>query len=684
MKKHIYSLVLLLMSISIASFMMGCSGTDNGSSKEKSGSSGSKEAGTSDTSGSEAEILGIEYPVKMSKGTGVYGSDFKLELSAEKNSDIYYTLDGSNPTYSETRIKYTKPIKITDRGEDDNYVSGVDPLLFDAANVTYNKDKDELKTKYSAPKSGEVDKITVVRAVMKNGEDYSAVTTNTYIVGEMKEHINDIDKASEAFGKPLAIMSISVDYDDLFDYEKGIYVKGKKMQDDVDSKNYKIEYRDFTNGEQRGFDANYKQRGKEWERAAHIDYIESDGTTTECKLQQDCGIRMQGNYSRSDLQKGLRIYARTDYTPNLKNFEYNFFDAKDCNGEIIKKYKKLTMRNGGNSAFINKYNDQYWQNMVRETNCETQNSRPCVVYIDGEYFGVYVLQEDYCGKLFEERYGVLDDSVVSYKGDAEVYETGYVMDDGTLPAGETDDGYFLRDLLKFYSTHDDLKSEEDYEEFIKLVDPDSVMDYFAVELWINNQWDWPGKNWLIWRATDVDDPSKKDAYDYADGRWRFCFCDVEFGGWSGKSDAVKNTIQEDNYEEFGMLDSRCKNVAVRMFDYLMTNDKWREAFWERLESLSDNEFEYEKAMENLDFYHSSYSPLMYQFYVRYYGMEAAYSAVDNLENSGGGGYNAIADFLKERPKHIKQMKKWGEKTMKEIEKLKKKGEFEVYKDEIKE
>ena len=57
-----------------------------------------------------------------------------------------------------------------------------------------------------------------------------------------------------------------------------------------------------------------------WERQAHIDYLESDGDTTSCKLQQDCGVRIQGNYSRSDLQKGFRLYARKDYgeKTNLK------------------------------------------------------------------------------------------------------------------------------------------------------------------------------------------------------------------------------------------------------------------------------------------------------------------------------------------------------------------------------
>ena len=80
----------------------------------------------------------------------------------------------------------------------------------------------------------------------------------------------------------MSIMSISMDYDDLFDQEKGIYVKGNIFKEKFSEESGR-----FYNGQDisdtcRKLDANYNQRGKEWERAAHIDYIESDGTTTEC------------------------------------------------------------------------------------------------------------------------------------------------------------------------------------------------------------------------------------------------------------------------------------------------------------------------------------------------------------------------------------------------------------------
>ncbi len=631
-----------------------------------------------DKKAEETAVEDVGFAVKMSKGTGCYDNDFKLEMAAGENGekyDIYYTTDGSDPRTSDTRVKYKAPISVSDRSEDDNYMSAVDPALFDSANIYYDAETDSIKDIYDAPKFDEVDKITVVKAACVNKDkEYSSVTTNTYFIGDIKNHIKGIADAAEADGRAVSIMSITVDYDDFFDNEKGIYVRGKLMDDFLSESEDGLSAGTVNNGELRKAPANYRERGSEWERSAHIDYIESDGETTEVKLQQDCGIRIQGNYSRSDIQKGLRLYAREDYTPGLKNFEYPFFeDEKNIEGEVIAKYKKLVLRNGGNSAFINKYNDQFWQNLLRESYCDTQNSRPCVVYINGEYFGLHLLQVDYCGKYFEEKYNVLDDSVVSYKGDAEEYETGYCIDDGTLPAGETDDGYFLEDLLKFYKKHKNLKSDKDYEKFCQIVDPDSVRDYYAAELWGNNQWDWPGKNWFIWRATEsvgMSTVTKESdvvtgatvTKNYADGRWRFAYCDMEFCGWS-KDDATKNTIAEDNYMEKGMLDMGTKNVAVLMFAYLMTNDTWRTSFYDKLLSLADNEFEKERAIANLDELKGTYYPLLEQNYRRFYGKENVYQAMLNTDNSGGGGYEAIKGFIKERPKHVDEMIEWCEKIL---------------------
>ncbi len=440
-----------------------------------------------------------------------------------------------------------------------------------------------------------------------------------------------------------------MDYDDLFDYETGIYVKGSVF--DASLTEYLKEHKSLRGEDARALLANYSSRGRDWEREAHIEMFEMSGSDCTSVLSQDCGIRIQGNYSRSDLQKGFRLYARTDY--GEKNFKYAIFgdEALDENGETLDKFDTFVLRAGGNCAFTCKYNDTYWQDLSSEMNVSTKASRPCVVYINGEYWGLYVLEEDFTDDYFEDHYGVNKDDVVAYKGDAEEYEIGYSLDEGDIPEGENV-AYYFNELIEFFNTHDSLESQEDYDAFSQLVDVDSVMDYFAIEVWINNKWDWPGKNWTMWRTINKDETSP-----YADGKWRFCLYDVEFGGVSGSSDAYANTIKEDNYKNLGLLDFGTDNPAVLCFAYLMTNEGFRTEYCNKLLSLSDTIFEKEHALDVLTEYEEVYGPLFVQFFERYPGTGDEYSALY-------GGYassSCIRDFLELRANNIQKMIDWANK-----------------------
>lgn len=634
-KKLLSLLLIICLSTSLGLYADSC----------KTNASDTASTQTSDTSTSTAANQKSSLKLTFSKKSGVYKNKFSLTLSCSGSTKIYYTTDGSNPKTSSTRKLYSKSISVADRSKAKNYVSAVDPFLFDAANVRVNSKGNGFVGTSSKPSSKAVDKCTVIRAVAVDSQGlYTDVATNTYFVGSMAKHITGIQKSCESSGNDLAVVSLSIDYKDLFDSKTGIYVKGDIYKKAL--KEYLTSGKNLTMDTSRKLDANYSQKGKEWERAIHMDFFESDGTTTSCALQQDCGVRIQGNYSRSDLQKGLRLFARDEY--GKKNFNYAFFgsDLKDDSGKSITKFKSLTLRNGGNCAFTTKYSDTYWQSLIKDLDCDTQTSRPCVVFIDGEYWGLYVLQEDYSQDYFADAHGVNKDDVVLYKGDAEEYSLGYKLDLGDLPDGTTDETYYFKDLLDFFSSHKDLSSDADYEAFSKLVDVNSARDYFAVQVWINNKWDWPGKNWSMWKTAKVDSTNP-----YADGKWRFCFYDVEFGGVSGSSDAYTNTIQADNYKPNGLLDMSTTNPAVLTYAYLMTNAKFRSEFAASLKALSSKNFKYKTALARLDEFKNTYSPLYSQFFNRYPGTGNS----NNSINGNYASYQCIKDFLKLRADNIQPM-----------------------------
>ncbi len=607
--------------------------------------------------------------VVFSKESGTYREAFDLELTcADPAAEIYYTTDGSDPSDPSNEARQVcseGAIRIADRMGDPNVLSAIDPILYDAVNVKASADGKSFVSTVEKPSDEAVDKCTVIKAAAQYADgSCSAVATNTYFIGDMADHIEGIQESCEAAGMDLSVMSISMDADDLFDSTKGIYVKGDVFDQALE------EYLEDEGtiwdavNTSRNMDANYKQKGRAWERPTHIDYFESDGTETTCKLQQDCGIRIQGNYSRSDYQKSFRLFAREDY--GKKNFKYGFWDnALDDQGNVIEKYKKIVLRNGGNCAFTTKFSDSYWQSLIEDIDCDKQSARPCVVYLNGEYWGVYILQDDFCGAYMENKHGVDKDSVVIYKGDAEAnQDLGYKLDEGDLPEGETNDNYYFRDLEEFMSTHDDLSNAEDYEAFCELVDPESVLDYFATEVWINNKWDWPGKNWSMWKTTTID-PNNP----YADGRWRFLIYDVEFGGISGASDASANTVKESKLLNTGTAergDSNWDKPNVRCFALLMTNEEFRESFKARLTGFSDTIFEQGHALEVANKFRDMYQPILDQFFRRFPTLwDGEQKTADMVINGNGwdtyGTWINIVSFLQERADYIDTITNWIDK-----------------------
>lgn len=678
MKKYRFTAALLAMTM----VLTACDGASDTSASSVSSADGSSQApensssaddipapedtsapsdttSAADTSAPEGTIVPEEEKealppsVELSHGGGIYPEEFQLTLTGLEQGDIYYTTDGSDPAKSETAQLYTAPLTVSDRSGDKNVASAVSPLEIAGSFNEPNSDRSGFVSTLKAPSDKAVDKCTVIRAAVKLSDgSFGGTSAATYFIGTPEEHIRGLKESCDAAGTDLAVISISMSHDDLFGSENGIYVKGDIFYEALDT--YLEENRRVRDGEAaRQLDANYKQRGREWEREATMTMFEFSENGAVEVLNQSCGIRVQGNYSRSDIQKGLRLYARKDY--GSKNFKYAVFgeDYLDDSGKVMDKFKTLVLRAGGNCAFLSKFNDTYWQSLLHDSACETKRSRPCVVYLNGEYWGLYVLEEDYSPDFFEDVHGVNKDSVVIYKGDAETYEIGYKLDEGELPEGAEED-YYYRDLLDFFASHSDLKSQADFDEFAKLVDTDSVMDYFAVQIWVNNKWDWPGKNWSMWRTIEKDDSNP-----YADNRWRFMFYDMEFGGVSGGNDAGTNTIREDNYKPNGLLDMDTGNPAVLCYAYLMTNEAWRQEFYERLRGLADGEFEKSAALTKLSWYEDVYGPLFEQFFLRY---PETGSADEALTDSYGTAA-CIREFITERPKNIERMIKWCDKKL---------------------
>ena len=333
---------------------------------------------------------------------------------------------------------------------------------------------------------------------------------------------------------------------------------------------------------------NIDKKGKDWERDLFVEMFDGDD---KASFSEKAGIRIKGSVSRQYAQKSFNIYFREDY--GNKKLKYKLFEnAKDIDGNVIEEYKSFTLRNGGNDTEFLKYKDQWLQDLVRDRNVDTQNGGAAIVFLNGEYFGVYNLQEKYSDRYYADHYNLDKDNIVVIKED-EVEE------------GKDEDIRLYNELMEY--SKKDLSDDKTYNEFLEIVDIESMLDYYAIEIYIGNA-DW-GKNkedkdlhnTQLWRTRSKEDSK------YGDCRWRWSLYDLEY------SSSLYNQV-ETSYT-FNSID-RAINTQP-LFASAMKNNRFKKDFYERLEDIGSNNFDSEKVNKTLDEYEEKWKPLAMEYYKKF-------------------------------------------------------------------
>ncbi|SEK60068.1 CotH kinase family protein [Ruminococcus albus] len=494
--------------------------------------------------------------VMFSQESGFYPDAFSLELSAADSAGIYYTTDGTDPRTSDTAEIYSEPIDIKDRAGDKNVLSALDPMKIQ---LEYRPGKVE------APKDEDVDKGTVIRACAKSSDgEWGLVSTASYFVG-----------LSPADHSNMPVISMVTDPDSLYDHETGIYVRGKVYED-----YYPTDPDHLYNG---SIPANYNQKGRDWERQCSLQFFESDGSLV---FTQDAGVRIQGGWSRADYQKSFRFYARSEYGNN--RFDYRFWqELETAEGQDDDSFSTFVLRNGGNDSNYLKFKDLMIQDMADDHSFATQTGRPCVLFIDGEYWGLYVLQEDYSPEYFARHYGVKEKSVAIYKNNE-------------LDEGLAEDKTSFNELLKVI-LYSDMSIEDNYRRACELLDIEGFINYCAVEMYIFNG-DWPQNNYGCWRSTDGS--------EYGDGKWRFFMFDTE-------SCACHYNMKDADKNLFEYLNENKHKPLTKMIIRLLENEEFRTKLITRLMDMGNCTFTPERLESFINTYSDAYLPEMPAYYLRF-------------------------------------------------------------------
>ncbi|HYW97267.1 MAG TPA: CotH kinase family protein, partial [Bacteroidales bacterium] len=308
----------------------------------------------------------------------------------------------------------------------------------------------------------EISESVVIRArIIKAGFLPGRMATSTYITGRKPD---------------LPVISVTTDPYNLWDNEYGIYVKGDNAEE-----------------ESPFLGANFWQ---DWERPAHIEMYETDGTQA---FSIDAGIKIFGNYSRSNPQKSLAVYARKMYGD--KEINYKIFPDKP-----IEKFESIVLRNAGNDWFGaysgsgSMMRDLITTSLSKNLNQDVQSNRQAVVFLNGEYWGIQNIREKVNEHYIESNHGVDADNINLLEGNAWVVQG-------------TNQNY--TSMISYIQAHD-MSLDASYEYVSSKMDIDNYMKYVIANIFVFNG-DWPGNNIKFWEPSD------------GTGKWRWIMFDTDFG-----------------------------------------------------------------------------------------------------------------------------------------------------------
>lgn len=428
---------------------------------------------------------------------GFYEESFELELFPfYANHHIRYTTNGNRPTAQSTL--YTGPLAL-DEGQ--YSTSDIYTIQVATGNMMYYPDS--------------VGHCIVIRAAVYDENDscLSEVATNSYFIRSL---------GCDTHGLP--VISLCADSLDLFDYERGILVPGIHF--------------DSINPTWTG---NYYMVGPEWERVANVEYYEQDNTG----INQLAGLRTHGGNGRKYQQKSLKICARDEYGKD--HFEHHFFPDLP-----IDRFKKLTLKPFSSSWKQSGVADYLCNRMAKNLNFESLSSTPAVLFLNGEYWGIYFIHEKPDDHYLKEHFGISTETLHLYKGWVPVVEFG-----------SGDDYVEFRTWLE----EADMTLPENWEEVCSHVDIPCFIDYEIFELFIENM-DWPANNVRFWHLDG--EPMRWIFFD-GDACLRYGSLDV-FG----------------NATYVGPETWPSSTLSTLFFRKFLENPCFYEAFFDQFEQLMDS------------------------------------------------------------------------------------------------
>jgi hypothetical protein len=295
---------------------------------------------------------------EFSQRRGFYNAPFSVSITTEtEGAVIYYTLTGSEPG------------TISERGQ-------------------------RMDSTYTGPLS--ITKTTCIRAqATKAGWKSSNIVTCSYI---FLDDVIEQPRYPEGFPTSWGHNRVDYQMDPDVVYDPAYAPTIKEDLKTIPSIVIAIDNDDFFSAE-RGIYANAERRGIEWERNASIEWIDP---VKDIDFQVNAGLRAHGGVGRSSsvAKHSLRILFKNEYGPSQLKFP--LFEDTD-----VKSFDSLVLRASWNYSYFGDstycegigtdhaqyLRDQYVRDTVRDLGGLVPYGRHVHLYINGLYWGLYIITE---------------------------------------------------------------------------------------------------------------------------------------------------------------------------------------------------------------------------------------------------------------------------------------------------
>lgn len=564
------------------------------------------------------EFLAVELPVRDHSSAALYGSEGELYdsvyvVSAEKKESYARREDGGisfaylNPSEGRTNAGeetipkefiyfsipggfYDEDIRVEIPGREDvriyytldGSVPGPESLLYEDGILVKNRTVED--NVYSALKGlsvrtnyipgDKVEKCTVIRAVAidRKGNRSNEIVSCYWIANGNKMMYGN-----------MPVLSVCADPEELFGYEYGLYSKGKI-------------YEDALAGETAGdTSANYYA---DYRAEAYVHYFSGS------KVQIGEG-------------KGVLQTCKDGYLDYIQKSLVLCGDGKSC------------LLSAGKADYTIKIRDLLVQELLEEAEISVKKVQPCTVFLDGEYWGVYLLSSPADEFAAESSAGISDDGIVCIAG------------------GKSGDPekQKLYDEFYEYVVNSDFTDDSEYEKLKERMDIQSYLNCYCAHLYIADS-GWAREKEIAWRWLSDDELSDDELSDdelYNDelsddklfdgGKWRYVFSGADAGmGNSELSTPSINTYLRPAVSNDPFLYS------------LLRNGEFRRQFIRTMETCGDQVFEASRAQEKVRELAGEYKRGIRTSFARFSG---------NLsEGSYEAEINKIIDFFEKRKEYI--------------------------------